>query len=102
MRHLQRGRSRANLRIKERSEHLVDRRHIMRFLKLARHWFWLAPLALGVVFIGAGLYMVAEGRSAHDEVRDAVARENIVTAEDSALPNERIDDAATAKAQADV
>ena len=74
----------------------------MRFLKLARHWFWLAPLALGVVFIGAGLYMVAEGRSAHDEVRDAVARENIVTAEDSALPNERIDDAATAKAQADV
>ena len=74
----------------------------MRFLKLARHWFWLAPLVLGVVFIGGGLYMIAEGRSAHDEVRGAIARENITTSQDASIPNVRVTDAATAKAQANV
>ena len=74
----------------------------MRFLKLARHWFWIAPLVLGVVFIGAGIYMIAEGRSAKDEVRDAIARENITTSQDASIPNVRVTDAATAKAQANV
>ncbi len=78
----------------------------MRFLtpalRLARHWVWLAPLALGVVFIAAGIYMVAEGRSAKDEVRDAIVRENITTSEDASIPNQPVDDAATAKSQANV
>ena len=26
----------------------------MKFLRFARHWIWLAPLALGVAFIAAG------------------------------------------------
>ena len=30
----------------------------MKFLRFARHWIWLAPLALGVVFIAAGIYMM--------------------------------------------
>ncbi|HEU4759686.1 MAG TPA: hypothetical protein VFT91_06855 [Dehalococcoidia bacterium] len=76
----------------------------MRFLKaalrLTRHWVWLAPLALGVVFIAAGIYMVAEGRSAKDEVRQAIVSEHITTSEDASIPNQPVDDAATAKSQA--
>ncbi len=74
----------------------------MRYLNLARHWFWLAPIAFGIVFIGGGVYMISEGRSAHNEVRDAILRENITTAEDAAIPNVVIDSPAEAKAQADV
>jgi len=74
----------------------------MKFFNIARHWFWVVPIVLGVAFIAGGLYMVSEGRSAKDDVRDAIVREKIITAEDSAIPNETVDDAATAKAQADV
>jgi hypothetical protein len=71
-------------------------------LKLARHWFWIAPLVLGVAFIGAGIYMFAEGRSAHDDVRDTVIQENIVVAEDApSNQGEVIDSAGAAQAQSD-
>jgi hypothetical protein len=72
----------------------------MKVFTLARHWFWLAPIVLGVAFIAGGLYMVSEGRSAKDEVRDAIVRENIVTSEDASIPNVPVTNAATAKAQA--
>jgi len=74
----------------------------MKLFSLLRHWFWLAPLVLGIAFIGGGLYMVSEGRSAKDEVRDAIVRENIVTSEDATIPNVPVTSAATAKAQAEV
>jgi len=74
----------------------------MRLLNAARHWFWLAPAILGIVFIAGGLYMILQGQDAHDEVRDAIYRENITTSEDSSIPNQRVDDADTAKAQAEV
>jgi hypothetical protein len=74
----------------------------MKFFNIARHWFWLAPLVLGFAMIGGGVYMVSEGREAKDEVRSAIAAENIVTPEDAIIPNEPVDDAATAKAQADI
>jgi hypothetical protein len=71
-------------------------------LKLARHWFWIAPLVLGVVFIGAGIYMFAEGRAAHDDVRDTISQEQIVVAEDApAHAGEVIDSAGAAQAQSD-
>ena len=74
----------------------------MKYLNMARHWFWVAPIVLGIAFIGAGIYMVSEGREAHDEVRDAIVREKITTSDDATIPNETVDDAATAKAQANV
>jgi hypothetical protein len=73
----------------------------MKVFNLARHWFWLAPVVLGIAFIAGGLYMVSEGRSAKDEVRDAIVRENIVTSEDATIPNVPVTNAATAKAQAE-
>ena len=73
----------------------------MRFVQLARHWIWVAPLAVGIIFIAAGGYMVLEGRDAKNEVRDAVVRENIITSEDATIPNVPVTSAATAKAQAE-
>ena len=74
----------------------------MRLLNAARHWFWLAPAILGIVFIAGGVYMILQGQDAKDEVRDAIYRENITTSEDASIPNQRVDDADTAKAQAEV
>jgi len=74
----------------------------MKLFSLARHWFWVVPIVLGIAFIGGGLYMVSEGREAKDEVRNAVIAENIVTPEDASIPSVQVKDAATAKAQADI
>ncbi|MEX0800034.1 MAG: aromatic ring-opening dioxygenase LigA [Dehalococcoidia bacterium] len=74
----------------------------MRLLNAARHWFWLAPAILGIVFIAGGVYMMLQGQDAKDEVRDAIVRENITTSDDSAIPGVLVDDADTAKAEAEV
>jgi len=74
----------------------------MKLFNLARHWFWVVPIVLGIAFIGGGLYMVGEGREAKDEVKNAIIAENIVTPEDANIPNVQVKDAATAKAQADI
>lgn len=74
----------------------------MKLVHIARHYIWIAPMILGFVFIGAGIFMVTEGRSAYDEVEDAIISENIITSEDSAIPNVLVHDAATARAEADV
>ena len=73
----------------------------MKYLSLARHWFWLAPVVAGLVFVGSGIYMIAEGNEAKDEVQDALVAENIVTSEDASIPNVLADDADTAKAQSE-
>jgi hypothetical protein len=65
------------------------------------HWAWIGAIVFGVSLIGAGLFMVSEGRSAHDDVRDALSAERIVTPEDSALPNTPVTGPNEAKAQAD-
>jgi hypothetical protein len=74
----------------------------MKFVRIARHYLWLAPLVLGLAFIAAGVYMVLEGRDAKDEVRDAIVRENITTSEDASIPNVLVDNADTAKSEAAV
>lgn len=71
--------------------------------RLVRHWIWVAPLLLGVVFVAAGIYMAVEGRSAHNEVRDSIVQEGIVVSDDApAFGGEVVDSAAKADAQADV
>ena len=74
----------------------------MKFVNVFRLYIWIAPLVLGFVFIGAGIYMVVEGRSAKDELRDAVVSENIITSADASIPNVLVDNADKARAQADV
>jgi hypothetical protein len=65
-------------------------------------WAWVGAVVFGVVLTGAGLFMVKEARDAHDDVRNALAAEKIVTAQDADIPLAPVDSAAEAKAQADV
>src|SRR4051794_8499724 len=62
---------------------------------------WLGALVLGVALIGAGAFMVYEGRTAHNQVRDTLADERIVSAEDADIPLVPVTGPAEAKAQAD-
>ncbi len=74
----------------------------MKIFNLARHWFWLVPIVLGVAFIGGGLYMVREGRNAHNDVRDSIVQEDItVSADAPAFGGQTVDSAAKADAQSD-
>ena len=54
-------------------------------MRLITKWAWIGAIAFGVVLIGAGLFMVREARSAHNEVRDTLASERIVTPEDAGI-----------------
>jgi hypothetical protein len=69
---------------------------------LARHWVWIAPIVLGLGFIVGGGYMIVEGRSAHNDVRDNIVRENIIVSEDApAFGGQLIDSPEEAEAQSD-
>lgn len=75
---------------------------IFKFARLARHWVWLMPVGVGIAFIGGGAYMIIEGRSAHDEVRDSILREEITVSDDApAFGGELVDSPSKADAQAE-
>ena len=77
----------------------------MRFTKwfrLARHFIWLAPLALGFVFVVGGIYMISEGNAAKDEVRSALVAENIITSDDASIQGVLVNSEATARSEAAV
>ena len=63
---------------------------------------WIGAVVFGFVLAGAGVFMIVEGRAAHNEVRDTLADERIITSEDAEIPLADVDSAAEAKAQADV
>lgn len=64
--------------------------------------FSLVSGLFSAVFIVAGIYAIVQGLDAADVVRERITAENIVTAEDSALPNVLVDGYDAAVAQADV
>lgn len=71
--------------------------------KLARHWVWLMPAAVGIAFVAGGAYMALEGRNAHDDVRDSIVREEITVSGDAeSFAGEKVDSADKAEAEADV
>jgi hypothetical protein len=60
------------------------------------------PVLVGFAFVGGGVYMMMEGRNAHDDVRDSILREDITVSDDApAFGGETVDSAAKADAQAD-
>jgi hypothetical protein len=69
--------------------------------KLIAKWAWIGAIAWGLVLVGSGAFMFAQGRTAHNEVRDTLADEQIVSSADSDIPSVAVNSAATAKAQAD-
>jgi hypothetical protein len=63
---------------------------------------WIAPIVLGAAFIIGGGYMVIEGRSAHNQVRDTIVQEDItVSADAPSNQGQLIDSAGAAQAQED-
>jgi hypothetical protein len=71
-------------------------------MSIVRRWAWVGAIAFGLALAVAGGYMMREARLAHDEVRDSLAAERIITAEDAEIPLAPVDSAAEAKAQADI
>jgi hypothetical protein len=71
-------------------------------MDFVKRWAWLGAIGFGVVLVASGAFMVREARLAHNDVRDALAEERIVTPEDAEIPLAPVDSAAEAKAQADV
>jgi hypothetical protein len=71
-------------------------------MKLVTKWAWIGAIVFGLVLVGSGAYMVYEGRAAHDDVRDTLSAERLVTAEDAEIPLEPVTGPAEAKAQADI
>src|SRR5438552_13660607 len=71
-------------------------------LNIIGRWAWVGAVVFGLVLAGAGLFMVREGRNAHNEVRDTLSSERIVTPEDAGIPTAPVTGPEEAKAQADV
>jgi hypothetical protein len=71
-------------------------------MNFVKRWAWVGAIAFGIALAAAGAFMVREARLAHDDVRDALAAERIITAEDAEIPLAPVDTAAEAKAQADI
>jgi hypothetical protein len=70
------------------------------FVRIARHWVWLMPIVVGIAFVAGGVYMILEGRNAHDDVRDNIVREDITVSTDApAFGGETVDSASKADAQ---
>jgi hypothetical protein len=63
---------------------------------------WIGAIVFGIILAAAGGYMILEGRAAHNEVRDTLADERIITSEDAEIPLAEVDSAAEAQAQADI
>ena len=71
-------------------------------MKAVKKWAWIGAVLFGVGLFGASVFMIGEARAAHNDVRDALAAERIITAEDAEIPLASVDSAAEAKAQADI
>jgi hypothetical protein len=66
-----------------------------------RHAPWVSSLLVGVLLVIGGLVFVVQGTSARDEIRDELRAEQVMTSQDASIPGVLVEDAETAKAQAD-
>ncbi len=64
-----------------------------------RRYMWVVPVLIGLVFVGAGVYMITEGLAAKNEVHNTLVAEQIITSDDATIPGALVDSAATARAQ---
>src|SRR3954465_2888254 len=71
-------------------------------MKALARYAWIGAVVFGLGLAGDGLFMIAQGRSAHDEVRDTLASEKFVTPEHAGIPTSPVTGPEEAKAQAEV
>lgn len=67
-----------------------------------RHAPWLSSLILGLLLAGGGAYMVLQGLAVRNEIQSELRAERITTSKDAAIPGVLVEDAGTARAQADL
>src|SRR5688572_18597818 len=67
-----------------------------------RHAPWISSATLGLVLVIGGAFMVIQGLSVRNEIRDELRAEQITTSQDASIPGVLVDDEDTARAQADV
>jgi len=67
-----------------------------------RKAFEYGGVIAGVILIAFGVVAILMGMNGRSEVRDSLARENIVGTPDSTIPGQKVDTGAEAKAFADV
>src|SRR5688572_8482577 len=67
-----------------------------------RHAPWIASGMMGVLLVAGGAYMIIQGLAVRNEIGDELRAEQITTSQDARIPGELVDDAETARAQADV
>ena len=68
---------------------------------LRRHLPWLASLTVGLVLLCGGAYMVFAGIQTRNELREELRAEQVMTSGDTPRPGVLIEDAETARMQAD-
>lgn len=68
-------------------------------LTVFRRNLWIVVVVMGVIFAGAGLFMVSEGVAAKNLVRDTLVAEQITTGDDASIPNALVNSAATAASE---
>jgi len=69
---------------------------------LRRHLPWISAAILGLMLVIGGGFMIIQGISVRNEIRDELKAEQIMTSQDASIPGQLVDDAETARAQADV
>ena len=67
-----------------------------------RHAPWVSSLILGLLLVVGGGFMVVKGLSVRNEIRDELRDEQIITSQKSRIPGVLVQDAETARAQADI
>src|SRR5688572_23305722 len=72
----------------------------MYFLK--RHAPWISSLIVGVLLLASGLFMALAGLTVRNEIRDELRSEQVMTAEGTESPGVLIEDAETARMQAEL
>jgi hypothetical protein len=71
-------------------------------MKLLAKWGWIGLVGFGLILLVSGLFMITQGMSARDEVRNALEDERITTSENASIPSRPVNGADEAKAQADI
>ena len=80
----------------------ADRHHLKSILLRARNVVWLGVAIAGLVMIIGGGYALMEGLAARQQVADKLETQGIVTPADASIPNETVDDEATAESMAEI
>lgn len=85
-----------------RSGGTSDHHHLSSLLERARNLVWLGVAIAGLIMIIGGAYALTQGMDARDKVQDKLQAQGIVTPEDASIPNEQVDDEASAESMAEI